>query len=313
MTKKIGVFLLIAFLIGGCSGLTNKNKGTIGKESQKTSSAIQKLEGLNQDSFEVNNQRLTSIGAFSSGVDYSLQKDTNQSQYVLIARELNEKIAALANKPDYKDLQAIYQIVDTLITNQANGEKLLAAKDKEIYQLNNSIHQIENNKNKQINDLINQAEKNAAKADQYKSTLEQMDSFWGGGAIWYGFKKGATKLIWFGSIGLLLYIILRAAANFSPIASTLFSIIDTIFSIFIKLIQSIAPKAVYVAGFIERKIFEDYRGTLKHVIDAVQSCKEKEKLGIVVKMDDVMIEADRSMDEVDRDRVREIKRELNWK
>jgi len=309
---KILTLLLVLALSSGCSGLLGKNKGVIGKESLKTTAVAAKIEALEDKGAEINEKRLTSIGTLSVGVDYSLQKDTNQSQAVNIAKELNERVTALANKPDYKDLQVIYHIIDTMMTNQVNGEKLLASKDKEIISLNKSLEQVKKDTTEQIDIAFKQSAQNANMLDQYKQSLSDMDSFWGGGAIWYGLKKLVTKLMWVIGGCVALYFILRFAAAFNPIAATLFSVVSTIFSLFVKLIQSIAPRAVHLAGFIEEKTFEDYKGTLTHVIDAIRSMQEKEKLGVDVKMEDLLKEMAKSMDTPDKARMKSIEESLLW-
>lgn len=311
---RLNALLLVLILCGGCSGLLGKNKGKIGKESQKTAAIAEKINELEQKSSNINEQRLTSIGAWSDGVDYSLQKETNKSPAVSIAQDLNERIAALANKPDFEEVKAIHKIIDTLITNQINGEKLLVSKDKEITSLTKAIEKIETDTEKQIKKAFEMSEVNAAHADQYKATLSAMDSFFGGGAIWYGLKKLVTKLAWFIGGGLLLYVLLRIASNFHPIAAAAFSIVNTIFGIIIKMVQGVAPKAAQMAGFIETRVFNEYKGTLTHVIDAVQMMKEKEKLGVDITMDMLMNEISKTVDsKADEDRIDEIKKNLNWK
>lgn len=315
MKKQILCFLLIIplFLSGCLASLNSQNKGTIGKASKATAVLAEKVDVLDTKKAEINDQRLTAIGSFSSGVEYSLQKDTNQSQAIYIARDLNERVTALANKPDFKDLQAIYQIIDTLITNQANGEKLLAAKDKEIYSLSSAIKRVNADKNEVIGKAWKQSEQNAAQADQYKATLNDMDSFFGFGAIWYGVKKLVTRLAWTIGICLVLFIILRFAAAANPIAGAIFSVFEQVVSWFIHGIAALAPKATQVAGFIEQQVFNEYKATLTHIVDAIQMAKENEKKGATISVSALTDEIAKGMDQKHKDCVTEIKRGLNWR
>jgi hypothetical protein len=310
---KLSPLLLSLCLLIGCSGLSGKNKGVNGKETKHTAALVSKVNTINSKSAAIDDERLTSIGAWSSGVDYSLQKETNQSPAVSIARELNLRVTALANKPDFDDLQAVYQIIDTFLTNQVHAEKMLVAKDKEILALNRSIESLQLDKEKQIAQAFKQSAINASQADQYKETLNEMDSFFGGGAIWYGVKKLVTRLMWVIGGGLVLYFVLRGAAMFSPIAASIFSIVNTLFGVVIKMVQGIAPKAAQAAGFIETKIFNDYKKTLTFVIDTIQMAKTKEKLGVNITMDMLEAEMAQAMDQADKDRITEIKKTLNWK
>lgn len=308
-----GLFLSIFILWAGCSSLQHENKGVIGKEYRKSAAIANNINHLQEKGAALNDARLTSIGAWSYGVDYTLQKETNASAIVAVARELNERISALANQPDYKELQSIQKIIDNLVTNQLNSDKLLANKDREIVALHQSIRLVEQSKQQQIDKAFQQASQNAALADQLKTTLQDMDSFFGGGAIVYGFKKMIIKLAWFIGGGLLLYFLLRIAAAFNPIAATVFSIIDTIFSIGIKIIQGIAPKAAHVAGLVETRVFNDWKKTLTFVVDAIETMKAREKAGAAIKMEDLETEMKGSMNESDKARIREVQQSLLWK
>lgn len=298
-------------LSGGC-GLIHQNKGVIGTASRQTTALSAKVDAVDTQKAKINDQRLTSIGALSYGIAYTLQKDTNQSPPISVALEINERIGALANKPDFKELQAVNRIVDTLLTNKIAGEKLMAEKDKEIYSLNNNLKKSEDKKEELENQVLAQASKNASLSDQYKTTLSSMDSFWGFGAIAYGAKKFATNSLWLLGILLVLYLVLRFAASTNPIANKIFGLFEEVVSWGISGIKALAPKATIRAGLVEETKFEDWKGTLVHVIDSVALLKEKEKTGVDIKINDLMTELDKSMDQADKDRVTLVKQQLHW-
>ena len=310
--SNFSVVLLVALLSTGCASLTSLKNSIFGKASKKQEVAATKITSIDNELAANNQNRLTHIGAWAEGTDFALDKSTNQEPAIAIAKQTNMRVIALADKPNFIELQEIYKLVNVYMTNQTEAQRLLAKKDKVIEELNEDILDAQKEREEEVQGALNLAKINASNADTYKATLSKMDSFFGGGAIWYGFKKLITKLAWIIGGTLVFYIILRVAAAFNPIAATIFSIIDTIFSIFVKTIRSIAPKAVQVAGYVETSVFSAYKGTLTHVIDSIQMLKEKEKLGIDIKMDDLMTEMAKSMDEADKDRVEEIKKELHW-
>ena len=182
----LGLSLIV---LPSCSSIFNRHKGVVGTASIAEDKARTRIELSDTAAAKVNVQRLDKIGAFSSGIDYSLQQDTNQSTAVKTAMTLNERVIALANKPDFNEAKAIALLVDELITNKDAGDKLLQKKDIEIEKLMTSIKTIQIEKDMSIGNYIKIADKTAATADQYKSTLGEMDSWGGLGAIWYGLKR----------------------------------------------------------------------------------------------------------------------------
>lgn len=322
-------FLIL--LLGGCSTfqkLIYKNGGLLGKSSQNIAEVKASINDTEEDIAGKNVERLKHIGAWAEGQSAVLNKtaetvskvtdaqSTNLTKEVTVAKEVNERIKVLSEKPDFNEVKEILLLVDNLLTTQeAEGRKQLAQKDKEIISLNKSIQNLNIDKEAQIDKAIALAEKDAQKADQYKATLAEMDSFFGVGAIWYGVKKLVTRVFLFLSIGGVLFLILRLLAMSNPIAGSIFSIVDTVFSWFIHLIKGLAPRAAQVAGLVEQRTFVDYKNTLKDIIDVVQLMKDRQTTNpnVPVTLDSLLTELNGVLDEDDKNRINGIKKELNWK
>lgn len=311
----ITCFTLI--ILVGC-GLTARNQGIFGKQAAATDKQADRIEKIEKAEAVNSTERLDKIGAFSYGVKYSLDKDVNQSPEVQVAKTINERVTALANKPDFNEVKEIMGVVDGLLsqlkTQQDEAKETLAKKDKQISALITEIKELDVKKDTEIAAALKMSEANALKADQYKATLSEMDSFFGFGAIWYGVKKLITRLAWTLAIVAVLFFVLRIAAASNPIAGAVFGIFEQFVSWFINGLKFLAPKAHSMSGFIETKVFDGYKQTLTHIIDNIQLLKAKDE-GEADKytLDDLMDELAKSMDTADKERIEGIKKELRWK
>jgi len=301
----------------GCAGLIGKNQGVFGNASKKQADQKERITALEQSESENSTARLNHIGAWSEGTKYTLDKVPEPSKEVVIAKDINERIQGLANKPDFNEVKEVKAIIDGLLSEmnaqQEAAKASLAKKDTEIYALGLEVKVLDESKRSEIRKALKMAEDSAAKADQYKATLNEMDSFFGLGAIWYGLVKLITRGAWFIGGGLVLFFILRMLAASNPIAGAIFAIFEQVISWFINMLKMLAPKAAQFSGFIESKVFDGYKTTLVHMIDSLQLLKEKESDGKKYGIDDLFVELDRAMDTSDKERVELIKKELHWK
>jgi len=308
---------LTILLLAGCAGLTGKNAGVFGKASQKQADQNERVANIEKSESKNSDARLTHIGAWSEGTKYALNKVQEPPKEVVVAKDVNERIQALANKPDFNEVKEVKSIIDQLLSEMDNQKKegaaALSAKDDEIYKLNLEVKALDEDKQTEIRKAMKMAETNAAKADQYKQTLNDMDSFFGFGAIWYGVKKLVTRLAWILGIGAVLFFVLRFAASSNPIAGAIFSVFEQMIAWVINALKMIAPKAAQFSGFVESKVFAGYKQTLTHLVDAIQLLKEKETPEKKATIDELLVELDKSMDSVDKKRVDAVKEELHWK
>ena len=256
---------------------------------------------------------------FLKSLRYFFQRIQEPSKEVQVAKTVSERIAALANKPDFDEVIEVKSIIDGLLSEmnaqQAEARKSLNKKDVEISSLNNEIKELSLEKQSEIDRALKLSEVNAAKADQYKATLNDMDSFFGFGAIWYGVKKLISRMLWTIVIIGVLFLVLRIAAASNPIAGAIFGIFETVISWFMNALKMLAPKAHQISGLIEKNVFDGYKDTLVHLIDEIQMLKSKDVPGTPTKftIDDLMDACAKSMNTSDKDRVENIKRELHWK
>ncbi len=310
--------LLLVSLVG-CTGLLGQNGGVFGKTAKKEAAAALRIDTKNDEIKKTDEQRLTSIGAWSEGVGYSLNKSTNSEPAVTVAKDINDRVKALANKPNLDELKEVMGIIDTLLTNQISGQIMLVEKDKEIIKLQTRVQDLQDQKEDAINKYRNISEVNARTADQYKATLSDMDSFWGFGAITYGIKKLFTKLLLTLAIGTVIFIALRILAQTSPIAASIFMIFEQVGSWFINMLRGIFPKAASISGLVPQEDYQGYKNTLHKIVDAIETVKSKEKIlkktdpNDHISMDELETEIAKSFNGDDSDRVNQAQKSLLWK
>lgn len=323
--------ILVLSLLTSCSSITSLKQHVFGKASQKQAAAIGKINTISDKQNDLNEDRLKHIGAWAAGTDLALQKATNSQPAIEVARQTNERVIAFAEKPDFNELQEVFKIVNTYLTNQAYATQLLEHKDKIIIDLNKTIDKNNREKDELTQKALTLGQANAAQADSYKAVLSKMDSYFGLGAIGYGLKRLITSLAWFLGISAVLYVIILVAATANPeaspilmgvnaVAKAILSVFENIFSFVFRGVKVIAPKAANIAGYVEQRVFnscqqqsDGYKQTLTHIVDCVQFLKEQEKNGKAFTLDDLLNEVAKSMDSSDKQRVDDIKKDLNYK
>jgi len=237
---------------------------------------------------------------------------------------MNNRIEALAGKPDFKETEAIKEIVNSLMSEIADvrnsGEKALAEKDKEISHLELQVRNLNAQREDEISNAMSIAQVNARERDQYKATLNQMDSWFGLGAIFYGAKRLIVSAAWILGIGGALFIVLRFASNTNPIAKSIFSIFETIGSWFVHLIKGVVgTKAVEGANYVASDRFDAYKKTLYKLIDCVETLRNEQKRMVadalasnkpaddVFTVDELMDDLSKTMGDSDKKLITDIK------
>lgn len=307
------VALFLAVTFAGC-GILAKNKGVSGKASAAENKAKTRIEAVDDTAAKVDSQRLDKIGAFASGIDYLLHKDTNQSPEAAAAETLNERVMGLANKPDFAEKREIASMADLIVANHTDGQKTLSAKDKEIETLGLSVKDLKTQKEQAVKSYVRLADKNAANADQYRQTLGQMDSFLGLGAIWYGIKRLFLRFGLILGIGSILFLALRITSMSNPIAASIFSIFNQAGSWLVNGLAVLFPKALQLAGNTATAVFTAYKGTMIKIVDAIQIVRDRaEANGKPATIEDYLTEAEKSMNADEKAIVQELKKALNWK
>jgi len=322
MTKFLTGFfssILIVTIIG-CGSLIGKNKGIYGKSSEKEDKSKANIEQIEKNITGVEIEKLTDIGAWSEGTGYVLDKVKDPPKEVAVAKQINERVQELANKPDFNKAKEVKKIIDQLVSEikseREKGEKSLKEKDEEIYAISLKVKALEYAKDIELNKYMKIASDTAKKADQYKETLQEMDSYFGFGAISYGIKKLVVRGAWVIGVGSLLYLLLRVFASANPVVGSIFSIFEMILSWFVRLIKGIAPKALEFAGHTATSIFEGYKSSFNKIVDTIELMKEREKANGGSKkytIDELLDEVSKAMNEEDKNRVLDAKKELKWK
>lgn len=307
------IFSIALLATTGCSIFTNR--GAIAKIEEKNRTKIVNVDNqIRQNT----SQKIDVIAELAYGTDYALGKVNDPPKEVSVARDMNRRIVSLTGSPTIGKMKEMQETIDKLTaqleTERIRGQKALNDKDKEIQLLQTESRTLDTQKDSEIRKYMLAAQEFAANADAYKAKLGEMDQWMGLGAVWYGLKKFVISSMWILGIGSILFIILRVASFSNPLAASIFSIFSTIGSWVIKSIEFIIPKAVQTAGHVAGEVFNAYQSTLRKLVDGIQLIKDRAATkGESPKLEDVLDEVAKSMNEQEKEVISEIKRALHWK
>ncbi len=204
-------------------------------------------------------------------------------------------------------------MVSNLISNNVMGQYQLKQKDKEIQNLQAEETFLIKEKDKEINKALVLSQSVALQADTNKSKLDQYQGWFGLSAVFMGLKQLFTTSIWF-IIGIgIVFLLLRAFAASNPIAGAIFSIFETMFSWVVNTVRLLAPKALKIANTVEKSVFNATSTTLSKIIDSVEVVKLKaESSGKEATIQDLLNEAEKTMNQEDKVLVEQIKKKMSW-
>jgi hypothetical protein len=265
-------------------------------------------------------KRLNQIGILSRGVDYAMDNVGDNDLKINVAKQLNDRVMSLANNPDIKNVVRIQEIVKELISSvekeRVDGNKKLNDLDKEL-QLTQTerlkIKSLLEKREKEFNDLSYEV---AKKSDKNEAVVDEMNKWFGLGAVYYGFKKFIGSFILVMVIVMVLFLVLKMLAATNPIAASIFGIFDVIGGIFLKLIRFITPKSINFAKVIPTETYNFYKNPLDKIVDTYERLKQENKLLSDDKkhtLEDMSIELSKIMDESDKKAIEECLAELKWK
>ena len=133
--KSITLSLFIAGALVCFSGCGTVNK-IFGKNSAKIEAQQSKIEQVDKQIGTNTQDKLTEVSSLSYGVGIALNKETNASQNVIVARDLTTRELSLTGVPPIDEMNKMQQLVNDLTsklqTEQVRGKKELEVKDKEI-------------------------------------------------------------------------------------------------------------------------------------------------------------------------------------
>lgn len=312
--KKLTFCVLLAGLLAGCA-TTQK---IFGKKASAESKAKEKVENVESQIGANLQDKLNQVANLTYGVGYALSKEENPSQTVEVAKDLTTRASSLTGAPTLEEMKKMKQMIDDLTsqltTERVRGAKALELKDAEISELQLTSKLLVEAKDKEIQKYMRLAQDTAMKADAIQSKLDDMNSFFGLGAIWYGVKRLVISLAWFLGIGSILFLILRFASMSSPVAASIFSIFETVASWIINLIKVIVPKAVEVAGHTATAVANKYRDVMTKMIDNIEALKEMQKRDPTKKytINEFLAELSKVMDSDEKALIQKIKRDIGY-
>jgi len=315
--KNICFILALCFLTSCVSPFGKKPNTDSADKLDKKTEEMQKKK----DAMGVNNEKkLDQIGVLAKGTHYALDKEPTQSKELDVAKQLNERVVSLAGNPDIKDVKRIQLIVDELISEvKKEREKGLAdldKLDKELQFVQTERDKLQLDLNKKSQEFENLSLGIAEENDVAQDNLDEMNKWFGLGAVWYGVKKFLFSITVISVILLILFLVLKMAAASNPIAGAIFGVFETLVGFVLRAIKSITPNSFSVAKFVPQSNYDKYKNALNKIVDTFEDMKEKNKVlpdYKKYKLEDILVNLEKVMDDEDKKAVEECLKELKWK
>ena len=303
-------------MLAGCGTIVPDNKNDNQKAIQNRENAV---EVAKEKIANNSDKKMSEIATMAQGVDYSLSKvpATNVTHEVTTAKEINQRVISIAGSPKVDELARIKSMVDLLNSEIAKererGTKLLQQKDAEILSVQKKSDDLDVNLNKKIGELATTAKKQAEAADDNKVIIDNVNKYFGLGAVFYGIKRFVTSCI----VGILIFgvifLVLRLLAASNPIAAAVFSVFSIVGAIVVNIIKGVAPKSLNFSGFSPSVELEKYKTTLSKLIDNIEEIQTMAKDDKSITIDDLLQHFDKELDQSDKDLIKELKKMLRWK
>jgi hypothetical protein len=192
--------------------------------------------------------KINNISQLSFGVDKALERITNAPIEVVVAKELNTRVEAIAGSPPLEQQKEMLVMISNLISNNVVGQRQLRDKDREIIGLQEEETYLVKSKDTQIDKLSELSKAVALQADTTKNELDKYTGNWGINAILLGFKSLFIHLMWTIAILGVIFIVLRIAAASNPIANLCFGIFQQLAGIVIGMIEKLIPSSIAVVA-----------------------------------------------------------------
>jgi len=313
MKKHIVIpILVIALLLSGCASWWKKTN----PNTDKVNTAQQQVQEA-KDALSLNTkEKLNQVRSTAAGVDYALSKVTNPPVTVSVAKELNNRTTSIVGTPNVDELARMKQIVDDLTSQleeeQKRGKKMLSEKDKEILGVQQETERLKKELSEKNDELKKTAETVAKTADEYKTTVDRVNSFFGLGGVIYGLKKFVASCLLFILIFGIIFLVLRILSNTNPIAKAAFMFFDMIGSVILNLIRGLMPNSISMSKLVDETKHNSYKNALYKIIDSVQEIKT-DKSEQNPTLNSLLDKLSKNMNDSDKQIVDDIKRELRWK
>lgn len=311
MNIKIKVAMMSALLMCGCVHTDHEKI----EQGARIDIAEQRNDVLENELNTVKNK----ASAFSYGVGKALEKEQMPSLAVRVAIQLNERVKILLGNPSYDEMiktgKMIEELTSAVEKDRQQGEKILKEKDKEIFKTNEELTKLREKYDSLEKEYKDTAEKAAVDADKYGVVVKQVNSWFGIGGIIYGVKRLGMWLLIFGGV----FMILRFASTFSPIASAIFGafegVVGAIIKVFGTVFSWIIPKAVQLGGFVTHEVFNKANKTNQTMIDIIQEMKldQEKHPEKIYTINDLLTKFGGIMSDTEKDQVEKALVELKWK
>jgi hypothetical protein len=320
MNKKVLSIIATVLLVTIITGCATTNK-IFGKNAVAEVNSKNKVENVQKSLNQNAAIKMDQVAILASGTDYALNKVTNQEPSVVVAKDINTRVISLSGKPNLNAEKEMWKTVDQLLSEisaeKAKGVKSMTQRDAEITSLQEETKVLITAKDAEIGKYMKLASNTAMKADALKATLDEMDSWLGLGAVFYGVKKFILSSMWILGIGSILFLILRFASMSNPIAASIFSIFNRMGSWVVNTLAVIFPKALEMAGHTATSMFDAYKKTMVKMIDTIQTLKDRQRASAdptkKITVDELMDEMAKSMGDKDKELVTKIKQEIGYK
>lgn len=313
MKKQIVIpILVISLLLSGCTSWWKKTN----PNTNKVNTAQQQVQEAKDDLALNTKEKLNQVRSTAAGVDYALSKVTNPPITVSVAKELNNRTTSIVGTPNVDELVRMKQIVDNLTSQleeeQKRGKKMLSEKDKEILGVQQETERLKKELSEKNDELKKTAETVAKTADEYKTTVDRVNSFFGLGGVIYGLKKFIASCLLFILIFGIIFLVLRILSNTNPIAKAAFMFFDMIGSVILNLIRGLMPNSISMSKLVDETKHNAYKNALYKIIDSVQEIKT-DKAEPNPTLNSLIDKLSKNMNDSDKQIVDDIKRELRWK
>lgn len=245
--RVIFICILVLGIFNGCSNPFSK----FVKSRDKIESTERKITTNKNSQNDLSS-------AYVYGVSYVLSKDSNKNQYSIIAKDFAEKSLLITGNPPAKEAIDFRKIVDGLTsTNKVDNGlaiELLNKKDAQIVKLETKNRELEDKLDKQNQQFVQEAEKNAKDAQLM------------------AFIRKWVRIVGF---ALLSIFGLRLACVFVPQLMPIGMLLDGFVGGLFKVANKALPKAAESAGFVAKESFELSEKTLSHVIEGIEELKRQ--------------------------------------
>jgi len=318
MKKEIiALVFLTAVLIGGCSTWHPFTKQT---SVDKLAEQSKKIDAVKSQLSMNSAEKAYAASTFAAGTDRALSKVTNAPVEVRVAQEMNDRVLSILGNPYIDDQNKIKKIVDALTSQieqvKMQGEKELAQRDIEVADLQVQRDKLKDNIKTKVDEYNTLAEQVAHDNDKNKAVVDQCNSWFGLGAVFYGLKRFVSSCLIFLLIGAIVFLAIKILANSFPPLAAAMGIFNMVGSLALHTIKSITPGAFKAANFIPTDTSNKYKEVLIKMIDVTEEMKSHDDVMPDDKdymFKDYIQKINIELGDNDKDIYNEIKKILRWR